>query len=1066
MKLSVPENKLPAYTEKEKRPGALEGYKWRDYFLELWSDSQMRLRIYVLEDGMLRFRYDTDGDYLPDFSYAIDPKYRPRYPKTDLVETKASLVLKTALLKVVINRANFSVNIETLNGKTILSEEKGFHWEFFEKHGGDIVKMTKNIQKGEMFSGLGDKPVAQNLRGKRFTNWGTDEYGFHINTDPLYKNINFFTAKHTDQCYGIFFDNTFKTHYDFGQERADVFSYWAQGGEMNYYFFYGESMLECSKSYTRLTGTPEMPPLWALGYQQCKWSYYPESNVKEICGKLRELKIPCDAIYLDIDYMDGFRCFTWDYEKFPDPKRMVKELADDGFRTMVIIDPGIKIDREYPVFTEALEKGYFCKTADGPYIKGKVWPGDCYFPDFTNPEVREWWSGLFQGLMEHVGVAGVWNDMNEPALFEIKGKTFPLDVRHDYDGHPCSHRKAHNVYGMQMARATLKGVKRFSGDKRALVITRSGYSGLQRYSSVWTGDNIASWEHLEIAHWQTQRLSVCGISFNGTDIGGFIDQPTPELYARWMQMAIFHPFFRTHSSGDHGDQEPWSFGKESLNIARKYIELRYQLLPLVYTTFYQYHKEATPMLRPISYDKLSSRFFDNRTDECFFGEHLLFSPVMKEKQRVKTVLLPKGEWYNYWTGEEYKGNRSHQIKADLDIMPIFLRAGAVLPKFPVQQYVGEKKIESVVLKVYYKDGKETTHIYFDDYDGYSYQKGAFRYSEFVVKGDDDSLEISQTYEGDYTPQHSSFDLEFQGLPFDIERVYVNGHLWRPTGKGPDGSDLYNIPLGFKEVKVTAVPGTQEALFRPTIQVIDEDYLIPQLDRSRRIAAILPHDYETSGKSYPVLYLHDGQNLFEEDDAPHGNWGLKESMTKMAKKGLKDVIIIAIDHGNKMRLSEYSPYDNKRFGKGQGVLYLEFLMETLKPEIDKKFRTLPDRENTGIGGSSLAGLISLYAGIKFPEVFGKLLVFSPSLWLSEDIFTLLKSWEPTESTMLYSYSGHLESQEHYPNVLRMKNILQAKENMHLECNFNSNPDGIHTEWYWGVEAPIALEWLFMRKSLKK
>ena len=182
-------------------------------------------------------------------------------------------------------------------------------------------------------------------------------------------------------------------------------------------------------------------------------------------SKFRDLKIPCDAIYLDIDYMEGFRCFTWNKKYFPDPKRMVKELLDDGFKTVAIIDPGIKIDEDYDVFKEGLDKDYFCKRADGPYMKGKVWPGECYFPDYTKPEVREWWAGLFQELIEDIGIKGVWNDMNEPAVMEVPNKTFPNDVRHDYDGNPCSHRKAHNVYGMQMARATYHGLKKFSYPK-------------------------------------------------------------------------------------------------------------------------------------------------------------------------------------------------------------------------------------------------------------------------------------------------------------------------------------------------------------------------------------------------------------------------------------------------------------------------------------------------------------------------------------------------------------------------------------------------------------------------
>jgi len=319
--------------------------------------------------------------------------------------------------------------------------------------------------------------------------------------------------------------------------------------------------------------------------------------------------------------MEGFRCFTWDKEKFPQPVRMVKELADDGFKTVVIIDPGIK-----------LENDYFCKRADGPYMKGKVWPGECYFPDFTKPEVREWWAGLFKGLIEETGVAGVWNDMNEPAVMDVPGKSFPDDVRHDYDGHPCSHRKAHNIYGMQMARATYHGVRRSAHPNRPFVITRSAYSGTQRYTSTWMGDNIATWEHLVVANRQIQRMCMSGYSFAGTDIGGFAEQPNGELFARWVQLGVFHPFFRVHSSGDHGEQEPWSFGEEITDISRKFIEIRYELLPYIYTAFWKYIEHGTPIIKSLVMFDQEDVQTHYRTDEFIFGEEILVCPINEPKR--------------------------------------------------------------------------------------------------------------------------------------------------------------------------------------------------------------------------------------------------------------------------------------------------------------------------------------------------------------------------------------------------------------------------------------------------
>ncbi|MFQ3173357.1 MAG: alpha-glucosidase, partial [Flavobacterium sp.] len=565
------------------------------------TDNSVILKVTVLRDSLIRFRYTTKGYFSKDFSYAIDKSYSQGYNFLEVTEEVEFYKIQTSKVKCIIQKTDMRVSILDLNGNVLLEDELGFHWEESYEYGGNIVKMSKASKDGECFYGLGDKATQMNLKGKRLENFATDQYAFQKDQEPLYKVVPFYIGLQNKQAYGIFFDNTFRTFFDFCHERRNVTSFWSEGGEMNYYFIYGPQMEDVVTSYTDLTGKPELPPLWALGYHQCKWSYYPESNVKEVTAKFRELKIPCDAIYLDIDYMEGFRCFTWNKEYFPDPKRMVAELAEDGFKTVVIIDPGIKIDKEYSVYKEALEKDYFCKRADGPYMKGKVWPGECNFPDYTNPEVREWWAGLFKELISDIGVKGVWNDMNEPAVMEVPNKTFPMDVRHDYDGNPCSHRKAHNIYGTQMARATYHGVKRFAYPKRPFIITRSAYAGAQRYSSSWTGDNVATWEHLWIANIQVQRMSISGMGFTGSDIGGFAEQPSGELYTRWIQLGVFHPFCRTHSSGDHGNQEPWAFDEEVIDITRKFVNMRYQLLPYLYTMFWQYIEEGIPMLKPLVY---------------------------------------------------------------------------------------------------------------------------------------------------------------------------------------------------------------------------------------------------------------------------------------------------------------------------------------------------------------------------------------------------------------------------------------------------------------------------------
>jgi alpha-glucosidase len=471
--------------------------------------------------------------------------------------------------------------------------------------------------------------------------------------------------------------------------------------------------------------------------------------------------------------MDGFRCFTWDKNYFPDPKKMVKELEDDGFKTVVIIDPGIKIDMEYEVFKEALDKDYFCKRADGPYMKGKVWPGECYFPDYTNPEVREWWSGLFQELIEDIGVKGVWNDMNEPAVMDVPNKTFPNDVRHDYDGNPCSHRKAHNIYGTQMARATYHGLKKYAYPKRPFVITRSAYSGAQRYTSTWMGDNVATWEHLAIANNQAQRMAMSGFSFAGSDIGGFAEQPQGELFARWIQLGIFHVFCRVHSSGDHGDQEPWVFGDEITDIVRKFVEIRYQLLPYLYTAFWKHINDGTPILKSLVLYDQEDTATHYRSDEFIYGENILVCPITEPNAKGRRMYVPRGKWYNFWTDELVEGGKEMWVDADIDSLPIFIKEGAVIPKYPVQQYVDEKKFEEITLDVYYKVGKEASQLYDDAHDGYDYKKGRFSLRTFKVTGKKKEFILQQHKRGDFNAGYSKFKIVFHNLPFKVTNVQVD-----------------------------------------------------------------------------------------------------------------------------------------------------------------------------------------------------------------------------------------------------------------------------------------------------
>lgn len=770
-------------------PGTITRHEVAESTATFWADNGVILRLTFLTSKLVRVRYATGGEFHEDFSYAIDPAFEPDPVSLTESTTDTSIALDTGDLRVEVTREGLRTTMRDPSGKVLCEDEKGFHWQENHDHGGNIVMCSKLIQGGEEYYGLGDKSCSLYLRGKRFELWGSDTYAYGRDTDPLYKNIPFYLSLHHKKNYGIFFDNTFRSFFDFGHERENVSSFFAQGGEMNYYFMHGDGQLEVAETFAHLTGRPDMPPMWALGYHQCKWSYADEATVREITSKFRELNIPCDAIYLDIDYMDGFRCFTWNEENFPDRRKMISELESQGFKTVVMIDPGIKVDDDYWVYREGKEGDHFCKRMDGPLMHGSVWPGKCAFPDFTKASVREWWAGLYKGLMLEDGVHGVWNDMNEPAVFETG--TFPNDVRHHYEGEPCSHRKAHNIYGTQMVRATYEGLKKYGKGKRPFAITRSAYAGVQRFSSAWTGDNVASWEHLRIANVQCQRLSMSGLSFIGSDIGGFIDSPDGELYTRWLQMAVFHPFCRTHSSGDHGDQEPWSFGEPYTSIARKAIELRMQLLPYIYTTFWQHHTEGTPMLRSLVSLSPNDPETHHREEEFGLGNDLLVCPISQPKVDGRWVYLPQGEWVDFWSDAVHEGGNEVWVSTPPDQVPFFVKLGTVLPLAPVQAYVGENPKAAPTLHAYVPEsGDFTSQSYEDAGDG----DGPGLVKTFSLSAES----CRQSRLGDFQESYETCDLVLHGLAEKVSRIEIDGKDW-PMKQDGKQVLLSKIPRNFQEI---------------------------------------------------------------------------------------------------------------------------------------------------------------------------------------------------------------------------------------------------------------------------
>ncbi len=724
------------------------------------------LRIDVLAEGCLRVRARPDGMFLAPFSYAVAKTAWPPV-MFSVSEGDDAMMIRAGETCCCIARDTLKLAI-TFGGQTVMEDMDGPAWR------GDDVRLSLRMTPDESGHALGERAFGFNLRGRIYRFWNTDPSCYDPGEDPINLCIPFYVGLRETGAYGVFWDNSSRGAVAVGAPDApDALVFSAEFGELRYYVFTGPTALDVLERYTELTGRMALPPLWALGYHQSRWSYLSDAEVRGIAREFRRRHIPCDAIYFDIDYMDGFRCFTWDRRRFPNPPGLIADLEQDGFKAVTILDPGIKVDpKGYAVCRSGLEKGMFLKYPDGSLFVAPVWPGNCYFPDFTSPAVRDWWGQWYAGLVAD-GVAGFWNDMAEPAIFGVeagKSAEAPDYLVHDWEGQGATHLEAHNVYGMLMGRATREGLERLRPDKRQLVIIRAGYAGAQRYASSWTADNASTWDHLRLSIPMCLNLGLSGLAFTGPDVGGFAGNASGELFARWVQVAALLPFFRGHSAAGTQRHEPWSFGQPYEDVARRAIELRYRLLPYLYTVFAQCAEHGWPIVRPLA---LLDHALADCDDEYLLGDTLLVAPVVIEGATTRVVRFPAGLWYDYWSGTMYQGPAEAVVAAPLDVLPLFVRAGSVLPHWPLMQYTGEHPIDELLLRIYAGNGEST--LYEDAGETLTYREGEFRWSRFAcVQKMPGVLEVVWSRSGEFRPAYSRVKLEIVGLVSPPRSLLIDG----------------------------------------------------------------------------------------------------------------------------------------------------------------------------------------------------------------------------------------------------------------------------------------------------
>ncbi len=598
-----------------------------------------------------------------------------------------------------------------------------------------LFKLTDDL----CFYGTGDKAGFLNKRGYAYENWNSDiPQVHHENMPALYKSVPFVICKSSAAVCGLFFDNTFHSYMDFGKESEDYFYYGAADGNLDIYYMGGMTMVDIVEEYTYLTGRTPLPQLWTLGYHQCRWGYENAKDIHYIADQMRAHRIPCESVQYDIDYMEGYRVFTWNEEAYGPKRELIDELKDQGFKAVAIIDPGVKKDPGYFMYDEGIEHDYFAHDKDGTVYENAVWPGTSCYPDFGKSQVASWWADK-QQLLTDMGVEGVWNDMNEPASFN---GPLPMDVAFTVDDRLTNHAEAHNTYGHFMDKATYAGLKKATG-KRPLVITRACYAGTQKYSAVWTGDNQSLWSHLQMLVPQLCNLGLSGFAIAGTDIGGFGGDTNPELMCRWIEAAAFSTFFRNHSAKGSRRQEPWEFDEWTQSIYRKYVELHYTFLPYIYDELHLGLQTGLPVMRPLVLHYEDDPATYNINDEYLVGKHMLVAPVLTPGTSKRMVYLPDGIWYDYWTGQKHEG-RQYIIKdAPLDVLPIFIKEGSIIPTYDLVQYVGEKPYDTLTLLV--AGDIATCKHYQDNGRDFAYQDGEYNIYHFEVFGG--SLQNTMIHEG-------------------------------------------------------------------------------------------------------------------------------------------------------------------------------------------------------------------------------------------------------------------------------------------------------------------------------
>lgn len=746
--------------------------------LSLQSGS-LHLRIVALRTNIVRIRMAEYADWTEPLSWAVADEARRDVASVETFSNRDAVGFSTDTLTITVARASGLISIEDSNGNPVSLDAEA--WPATLQNSGFTI--NKAMLPGERIFGLGDQPGPLDRCGRTFTLWNTDAVSYQESSSPLYKSIPFFLAVRPAGCCGILLDNTWRSTFDFGQRQRGVVAFGAEGGAADYYVIHGADARDVLRAYADLTGHPPLPPLWALGFQQSRYSYMSQREVVTVAEEFRSRQFPADVIYCDIDYQDRYRPFTVDQSRFPTFRAMVASLADIGFRTVAITDLHIAcVDDGYEPFRSGMAGDHFVRRPSGDPYSGTSWPGAAVFPDFTRADTRVWWGHLYEGFVRD-GIAGFWNDMNEPSISSEPTKTMPLDIVHRIEepgrtAQTAPHAAVHNVVGMQNARATFEGVTRFRPNERPFVLTRASFAGGQRYGWSWTGDNTATWNHLRMTTAMLVNAGLSGLPFIGADVGGFFGSPSPALLTRWFQVAAFHPLFRNHCFTQSAPREPWLHGSEHEALRRRAVEERYRLLPYLYTAAEEAARTGLPMLRPLFLEfpsalHANTEYNQDPDSQFLVGDAMMVAPpIYGEMPDPYVVTLPDPPWYDYWTGRRIDVDLV-AVDNQADVLPVFVHAGSIIPRHACIQHTGEIPSGSLELCVY-PGGECTGSVYSDDGHSLEYRNGRTLHQRFTYRGGDDGAEFHfSAREGVHFPWWTTIELVIHGMDEAPSTVVVD-----------------------------------------------------------------------------------------------------------------------------------------------------------------------------------------------------------------------------------------------------------------------------------------------------